>query len=66
MSKIAITKPQVIFRKNKPTGVILGIREYVALLERLEDTEDLQEIKKIKKSKLSFQNLDYFLKENPL
>lgn len=33
---------EFVFRKGKPSAVILGIEEYGEILERLEDTESLK------------------------
>ena len=41
---------EIVFRKGKPTAIILGIEEYRALLERLEDTENLKLLEEMKKT----------------
>lgn len=41
---------EFVFRKGKPTAVILGIDEYEELLERLEDTENLKLLEEMKKT----------------
>ena len=33
---------EIVFRKGKPSAIILGIKEYGEMLERLEDTESLK------------------------
>jgi len=35
-------KPEIILRDGKPRAVILDIKEYQEMLERLEDAEDLR------------------------
>jgi prevent-host-death family protein len=42
-------KPEIILRNGKPSAVILGIRQYEEMLERLEDAEDLRWLRKIRK-----------------
>ncbi|MFB0508864.1 MAG: type II toxin-antitoxin system Phd/YefM family antitoxin [bacterium] len=54
---------EFIFRNGKPTAVILNIKEYQKLLERLEDAEDLKILKKMRKKPLKFRKLSDFLKE---
>ena len=41
---------EIVFRKGKPTAIILGIEEYRELLERLEDTENLKLLEEMKKT----------------
>jgi PHD/YefM family antitoxin component YafN of YafNO toxin-antitoxin module len=45
---------EFIFRNGKPTAIILNIKEYQKLLERLEDAEDLKILKKMRKKPLKF------------
>lgn len=45
MSKTLIEKPQFIIKEGKPTAVILNIRDYKELLERIEDAKDLVELR---------------------
>jgi len=52
----ALTKePEVITRGGKPVSVILPIKEYQALLDRLEEAEDVAYLKKAKTKPLSFR-----------
>jgi len=48
-------EPEVITRGGKPVSVILPIKEYQALLERLEDAEDVAYLKKARTKPLSFR-----------
>lgn len=64
MSKLLKTKPQVIMKNGKPNAVIIDIRDYQNMLERLEDKEDLADLEKMRKSGLYFRKFDDFLSEH--
>lgn len=53
--------PEVIYRNDKPVSVILDIKEYQEILERLDDIEDLEFIEQLKNKSLTFRKLDDFL-----
>ena len=57
-------EPEVIYRNGKPAAVILDIKEYEELLERLEDTEDLRAVREMRRRPLRFRPLADFLKEH--
>jgi len=63
MSKALTKKPQFIIEGGKPTAVILNIRDYEELLERIEDAEDLAELRQLRKMPLKFRPFEEFLKE---
>lgn len=44
--KAAFAEPEIVTRKGKPVSVIIPIKAYEALLERLEDAEDVAYLKK--------------------
>ncbi len=54
---------EIILKDGKPKAVILDIKEYQEMLERLEDTEDLRFLEKMRKRPLKFRRLEEFLKE---
>ncbi|MBU2508511.1 MAG: type II toxin-antitoxin system Phd/YefM family antitoxin [Bacteroidetes bacterium] len=54
---------EIIYRNNKPVSIILDIREYEKMIERLEDIEDIEFVKKIKSNSMSFIKLEDFLTE---
>jgi PHD/YefM family antitoxin component YafN of YafNO toxin-antitoxin module len=58
-----IREPQIVFRRGKPSAVILDIDVYQELLERIEDVEDLQMLARMRAKPLNFRKLDSFLKE---
>jgi PHD/YefM family antitoxin component YafN of YafNO toxin-antitoxin module len=55
--------PEIVIRGGKPAAVILDIKEYRALLERLEDAEDLKTLDAMRKKPLKFRKLEDFLRE---
>jgi prevent-host-death family protein len=59
--KAATPEPEIITRKGKPVSVILPIKQYEALLERLEDAEDVAYLKKARAKALSFRPLKEYL-----
>lgn len=63
MSRIVKTKPQVIMKNSKPNAVIIDIKDYRKMLERLEDKEDLDDLIKIRSDIPSFRKFEDFLAE---
>jgi len=55
--------PDIIFKKGKPSAVIIDIDVYQEMLERLEDIEDLELLGEMRKRPLRFKKLEDFLKE---
>jgi hypothetical protein len=53
--KAALSEPEIITRKGKPVSVILSIKDYNAMLERLEDVEDVAYMRKARTRPLSFR-----------
>ena len=56
--------PEIVIRGGKPAAVILDIKEYRALLERLEDAEDLKALNAMRKKPLKFRKLEDLLRES--
>jgi PHD/YefM family antitoxin component YafN of YafNO toxin-antitoxin module len=54
-------EPEVITRRGKPVSVILPIKDYQDLLERLEDAEDVAYLKKARTKPMSFRPLKDYL-----
>ena len=50
-------EPEVITRVGKPVSVILSIKQYQEMLERLEDVEDLAWLKKSRSKPLRYRPL---------
>ena len=63
MSKLVRTKPQLVMKNGKPNAVIIDIKDYKKMLERLEDKEDLADLVKIRTGTLNFRKFDDFLAE---
>ncbi len=55
--------PEIIYRDGQPVAVIVDIKEYREMLERLEDNEDLVALDEMRKARLSFRALEDFLEE---
>lgn len=58
--------PEVVFRNGHPSAVILDIKYYQDMLERLEDAEDLKMLQEIRKKPFKLVKFDDFLKEHGL
>jgi PHD/YefM family antitoxin component YafN of YafNO toxin-antitoxin module len=56
-------KPELVLRNGKPTAVILGIRDYEAILERLDDAEDLRWLREVRKKPLRYRKLEEVIAE---
>ena len=63
MSKRVSKEPEMIVRDGKLVSVILPIKEYEELLERLEDADDVAYLKKLRSKPLSFRPLSEYLAE---
>ena len=61
MSRIVKTKPQLIMKNGKANAVIIDIKDYKKMLERLEDKEDLDDLAKIRAGTPSFRKFEDFL-----
>lgn len=53
----------MITRRGKPVSVILPIKKYCELLERLEDLDDVRALKKVRQGKLTFRPFAEYLAE---
>ena len=56
-------EPEIITKKGKPISVIIPIKAYEELLERLEDAEDVAYLKEARTKPLSFRTLKEYLAE---
>ncbi len=64
MAKILKTKPQLVMKDGKPNAIIIDIKDYRQLLERLEDKEDIADLEKIRNAKPSVRKLNDFLTDH--
>lgn len=51
--KASFPEPEIVTRKGKPVSVILSIKDYQELLERVEDAEDLAALTRVLRKPLS-------------
>ena len=56
--KAAFAEPEIVTRNGKPVSVIIPIKEYAAMLERLEDAEDVAYLKKARRKPLHYRPLE--------
>ena len=59
--KTVLAEPEIVTRKGKPVSVILSIKDYHAILERLEDAEDVAYMRKARTGPLSFRPFGDYL-----
>jgi len=57
--------PEIVTKNGKPVSVILPIRKYQEMLERLEDSEDVAWLKRARRKKLHFRPLEDVLADLP-
>lgn len=64
--KTILAEPEIVTRKGRPVSVILPIKDYEELLERLEDAQDLAGLKRARQKPLRYRPLeDYLAERNP-
>ena len=56
--KTAFTEPEIVTRKGKPVSVIIPIKDYNEMMERLEDAEDLAYLKKARRKPMHYRPLE--------
>jgi hypothetical protein len=61
--KATLPEPEIVTRKGKPVSVILPIKEYEELLERVEDAEDVAWLKRARRKPLRYRPLEDYLAE---
>ena len=60
---VTLGKLQIVLRKGKPVSVILPIKHYEELLERVEDAADVASLKRRRKKPLHYRPLKDYLAE---
>lgn len=55
--KASLPEPEIITRKGKAVSVILPIKTYREIMERLEDVEDVAWLKKARRKPLHYRPL---------
>jgi PHD/YefM family antitoxin component YafN of YafNO toxin-antitoxin module len=61
--KTTLFEPEIVTRKGKPVSVILPIKDYEELLERVEDADDLAWLKRARRKPLHYRLLGDYLTE---
>ena len=61
--KAAFAEPEIITRNGKPVSVIIPIKAYQEMIERLEDAEDVAYLKKARRKPLHYRPLADVLAE---
>jgi len=56
--KAVFAEPEIVTRNGKPVSVIIPIKEYEEMLERLEDAEDVAYLKKARRRPLHYRPLE--------
>lgn len=59
--KALSAEPEIVTRKGKPVSVIIPIKDYQELLERVEDAADVAWLKRARKKPLHYRSLDDYL-----
>jgi antitoxin (DNA-binding transcriptional repressor) of toxin-antitoxin stability system len=61
--KTKLPEPEIVTRKGKPVSVIIPIKQYQELLERVEDAEDVAWLKRARRKPLHYRPLEEYLAE---
>jgi PHD/YefM family antitoxin component YafN of YafNO toxin-antitoxin module len=61
--KSTFPEPEIITRNGKPVSVVLPLKRYQELLERVEDAADLAWLKRARKKPQSYRPLESYLAE---
>jgi prevent-host-death family protein len=61
--KATRAEPEIVTRKGKPVSVIIPIKDYQELLERVEDAEDTAWLKRARQKPLHYRPLEDYLAE---
>ena len=61
--KLPLPEPEIVTRKGKPVSVIIPIKDYEELLERVEDAEDVASLKHVRRKPLHYRPLEDYLAE---
>jgi antitoxin (DNA-binding transcriptional repressor) of toxin-antitoxin stability system len=61
--KATLPEPEIVTRNGKPVSVIIPIKEYAELLERVEDADDVAWLKRARRKPLQYRPLEDYLAE---
>ena len=59
-------EPEIVTRQGKPVSVIIPIKDYEELLERVEDTDDVAWLKRARRKPLHYRPLEDYAAERNL
>jgi hypothetical protein len=59
--KAMLVEPEIVTRKGKAVSVILAIKEYRELFERLEDAGDVAWLKRVRNQLVKYRPLEDYL-----
>ena len=59
--KATLPEPEIVTRKGKPVSVIIPIKDYQELLERVEDMDDVVWLKRARRKPLHYRPLEEYL-----
>jgi prevent-host-death family protein len=54
---------EIVTRRGKPVSVIIPIKEYEELLERVEDSDEVARLKRARRKPLHYRPLEEYLAE---
>jgi PHD/YefM family antitoxin component YafN of YafNO toxin-antitoxin module len=61
--KATLPEPEIVTRKGKAVSVIIPIKDYEELLERLEDRDDVAWLKRARRKPLRYRPVAEYLAE---
>jgi len=61
--KATRSEPEIVTRKGKPVSVIIPIKDYEELLERVKDSDDVAWLKRARSKPLHYRPLEDYLAE---
>jgi len=61
-TKLKRSEPEIVVKDGKPAAVILPLKQYREMLERLDDADDLKALNLLRQKSLRFRTLGEFLK----
>ena len=59
--RTSMSELEIVTRKGKPVSVIIPIKDYEELLERVEDTDDVAWLKRARRKPLHYRPLEDYL-----
>ena len=62
--KATLPEPEIVTRRGKPVSVIVPIKDYEELLERVEDSDDIAWLKRARRKPLHYRPLEAYLAEH--